>query len=74
MVSGTLLKNKKQIFSIQLIANDFNGLLKFYQRKKADYNENYLSENMMLDRLIVMDDVSSHADRSEEFDNFLTGS
>ena len=49
-------------------------MLEFYQRKKADYNENYLGDNMRLDRLIVMDEVSGLVDRSEEFDNFLTAS
>ena len=49
-------------------------MLEFYQRKEADYSENYLGENMRLDRLIVMDDVSGLADRSEEFANFLTAS
>ena len=43
-----------------------------YQRKKADYIKNYLGENMILDRLIAMDDVSGLADKSEEFANFLT--
>ena len=51
---------------------DFNCLLEFYQRKKSDYNENYLGENLVLDRLIVMDDVSGLADRSEEFANLFT--
>ena len=41
-----------------------------YQRKKkTNYSENYLGENMILDRLIVMDDVSGLADR---FQIFLT--
>ena len=51
--------------------NEFDDLLEIYQRKKKD-NENYLGENMVLDRLIVMDDVSGLADRSKEFANFLT--
>ena len=51
---------------------NFNDLLEIkYQRKRSDYNENYLGENMILDRLVVMDDVSGLADRSEEFANFL---
>ena len=46
-------------------------MLEFYERKKIDYNENYLGEkNMVLDRIIVMDGVPSLADRSEEFANF----
>ena len=51
---------------------DFNNLLEFCQRKESSCNENYLGENMVLDRLIAMDDVSSLPDRSEEFANFLT--
>ena len=44
---------------------DFNDLLEFYQRKIVDYNENYLGENMILDRVVVMDDVSGLAERSQ---------
>ena len=55
-----------------MYVNEFDDLLEFYQRKKADYNKNYLSENVVLDRLIVMDDVSGLADRSEKFANFVT--
>ena len=51
---------------------DFTDLLEIYKRKKSGCNENYLSENMILDRVIVMDDVSGLADKSEEFANFLT--
>ena len=39
--------------------------------KKAPCNENDLRENIKLDRLIVMDDVSALADQSEAFANFL---
>ena len=42
---------------------DFNDLLKCYQLKKSDYNENYLGETM------ILDDVSGLADRSEDFGN-----
>ena len=51
---------------------DFNDLLEIYKRKKVDDHENYLGENVILDRVIVMDNISSLADRSEEFANFLT--
>ena len=47
-------------------------LLEFFQRKKAPCNENCLGENIKLDRLIVMDNDSGLADRSEEFANLLT--
>ena len=43
-----------------------------YQRKKANYSQNDLGENMVLDRLIVMDNVSGLTDRLEKFANFLT--
>ena len=32
----------------------------------------YLGKNMIMDRLIVMDEVSDLADRSEKFASFLT--
>ena len=51
---------------------DFNGLLEIYKQKKPSDHENYLGENVISDRVIVMNDVSSLADRSEEFANFLT--
>ena len=51
---------------------DFEKLLELFQIKKAPCNENYLGENIKLDRLIVIDDVSGLADRSEEFADFLT--
>ena len=46
--------------------------LETYRRKKSDDIENDLGENMTIDKLIVMDNVSGLADRSEEFGNFLT--
>ena len=42
------------------------------KRNKADYVENNLGEKMVLDKLIVMYDVSGLADKSDEFANFLT--
>ena len=51
---------------------DFDDLLDFCQRIKAPSNENYIGENKVLDRLIVMDDVSGLADQSEAFADFLT--
>ena len=46
--------------------------MKKIRLKKSDYNENYLEENTISDRVIVMDDVSGLPDKSEEFANFLT--
>ena len=51
---------------------NFNDLLEIFKRKKSSFNENYLGENMILDRVIVMDNVSGLADRSEKFANFLS--
>ena len=51
---------------------NFNDLLEVFKRKKSSFNENYLGENMILDRVIVMNNVSDLADRSEKFANFLT--
>ena len=51
---------------------DFNDLLEIYKRKKSACNENYLGKNTILDRVIVMNDVSGLADKSEEFTDFLT--
>lgn len=39
---------------------------------KSDYVNSELGEEMVTDRLIVMDDVSSLADKSGSFANFLT--
>lgn len=53
---------------------EFDTLFDFFQRKreKNNCNETYMRENMLLDNLIVMDDVSDLADISENFPNFLT--
>ena len=53
-------------------AEDFNDLLEIYKQKKPNDHENYLGENVISDRVIVMDDISGLADRSEEFANCLT--
>ena len=53
---------------------EFDDLLEYFQRRKAAGNKSYLGENITLERLIVMDDVSSLADKSERFANFLTAS
>ena len=51
---------------------EFEELLEIFQRKKAPNNVNDLGENIKLDRLIVMDDVSGLADQSDDVANFLT--
>ena len=47
-------------------------MLDYFQRQKTPHNENYLGENLKHDRLIVVDNVSGLADKSETFANFLT--
>ena len=51
---------------------EFDDLLKVYRRRKVDYIENDLGENIVLYKLIAMDNVSGLADKSDEFANFLT--
>ena len=48
--------------------------LTFFQRKRhLDENiEIVMGENNIFDKLIVMDDVSGLADKSDDFANFLT--
>ena len=50
---------------------EFDDLLELYRRRKAHYIENDVGGNI-LDKLIVMDDISGLADISDEFANFLT--
>ena len=65
--------NKQTVdFDYPTYVEDFYDLLEMYQRKKANDSESYLGENMILNRLIVMGDVSGLADTWEKFANFLT--
>ena len=52
--------------------DEFDDLLEHFQRHKAHCDEKFLGENIKLDRLIIMDDVSGLANKSETFANFLT--
>ena len=51
---------------------DFNYLIENFTQKKSDYLDNAMGENLAIDKLIVMDDVSGLADKSTDFSNFLT--
>ena len=71
--------NIRDCFTDQIVKFDypnnveeFDDLLEIYRLKNAEYIENDLGENMVLDKVIIMDDVSGLADRSNEFANFLT--
>ena len=53
--------------------DEFNKDLTFFQRKRqTDDILNVMSEKNIFNKLIVMDDVSGLADRSNESGNFLT--
>ena len=52
--------------------DDFDYLTDVFKRHKSEYVNNELGEKMILDNLIVMEDVSGLADRSDEFANLLT--
>ena len=47
-------------------------MLDFWQKKKSPCDENFLEKTVVLDRLIIMDDISGFAERSEAFANILT--
>ena len=53
---------------------DFNFLISDFTQKKSSYTDenNVLRENLIVNKLIVVDDVSGLADKSEDFSNFLT--
>ena len=54
---------------------EFDVCLDFFQRRKEKANtcnNNFMGENTLLNRLIVMDDISGFADKSENSANFLT--
>ena len=59
-------------FEYPVDEEEFDDLLEKFTRKKATYIEYDLGENMILDKIIVMDDISGVADKSNEFANFLT--
>ena len=65
-------ENQDVHFNYPNSVEDFDYLLKMCKRNKADYVENNLGEKMVLDKLIVMHDVSGLVDKSDEFANFLT--
>ena len=52
--------------------DDFNYLIEVFMLGKSDYVNSDLGEEMIFDKLIVMDDVSGLADKSDDFANFLT--
>ena len=53
------------------IIRDFNYLIQNFMQIKSDYVNIELGEDMVIDRLILMDDVSGLADKSDSFANFF---
>ena len=52
--------------------DDSNYLVENFTQHKSDYVDSELGENLVVNKLIVMDDVSGLADGSNKFSNFLT--
>ena len=64
--------NQELHFSYPDNLEDFNYLIENFMQTKSDYVNSDMGEDMVIDQLIVMDDVSGFADKSENFANFLT--
>ena len=61
-------------FSFPHDLDDFNYLVENFSQDKCEYVNNELGENFLVNKIIIMDDVSGLADKSQEFSNFLTAS
>ena len=59
-------------FSCPYDIEDFNYLIQNFTKKKSDYLYEEMGENLSINKLIVMDDVSGLADKFSGFSNFLT--
>ena len=59
-------------FSYPQDLDHFNYLVGNFMQNRSEYVENDMGELPAVNRLIVIDDVSGLADKSEEFSNFLT--
>ena len=58
--------------SYQHDLDDFNYLVGNFKQDKSEYVDSEMGEQLTVNRLIIMDDISGLADKSEEFSNFLT--
>ena len=68
-------KDQDVIFNYPTDLDEFNYLIANFTQEISDYvddNEREIGENLRVNKLIVMDDVSGLADKSEDFSNFLT--
>ena len=62
--------NQELQFSYPQDIEDFNYLIENFTQKKSDYLDNKMGENLTIDKLIIMDDVSGLADKSTNFQIF----
>ena len=60
-------ENQEVFFNYPENLDDFNYLIEGFMQRKADYVNSELGEDMTLDKLIAMDDVSGFADKSDVF-------
>ena len=65
-------KDQEVHFSYPHDLDDFNYLAGNFMQYKSEYFDSESGEQLAVTRLIIMDDVSGLADKSEEFSNFLT--
>ena len=68
-------KDQDVYFNYPTDSDEFNYLIGNFTQEKSDYvdnNDSEIGENLRVNKLIVMDDVSGLADKSEDFSNFLT--
>ena len=59
-------------FSYPHNLDDFNYLVGNFTQDKSESVDSEMGEQLTVNRLIIMDDVSGLADKSEEFSKFLT--
>ena len=59
-------------FSYSNDIDDFNYFLGNFMEDKSEYIDSEIGEQTTITQLIVMDNVSGLADKSDEFSNFLT--
>ena len=64
--------DQKVHFSYLHNLDKFSYLLENSTQDKSEYIDNELGENLLVNKLIITDDVSGLADKSQEFSNFLT--
>ena len=62
--------NQDLQFSYLQDIENFNYLIENFTQRKPDYLDNDMGENLAIDKLIIMNDVSGLADKSTNFQIF----